>query len=60
MTLIAAAPEMFEALRRIVDTLEMAQERLETAGFMSAARDCNETIEIARAALTKATSIGGE
>lgn len=52
--LISAAPDMAEALARAVNTLAMARERLEQAGFMSAAADCSEDESTARSALAKA------
>ena len=52
--LIAAAPCMAEALERAANSLAMARERLESSGWMNAAKDCFEDELAARSALRKA------
>ena len=52
--LIAASPDLAEALEKAADTLAMARERLEQSGFMQAAKDCADDESDARAALSRA------
>lgn len=42
------------ALAKAADTLSMARERLEEAGYMQAAKDCAEDEDAARTALSRA------
>ena len=51
--LIAAAPDMYEALKEALATIEYVKEYVEGMG-LSAEDDCNNAIEIINAAIAKA------